>query len=494
MAQEIKKEAYLQLNDTPYLKPISETGVGFYNLDINTAVLTFQVSKLNTPLLVSDENAQCYAYFKSENGSVSGVLDLEYKDPMNGIVTITLPTDFLQAASGSKVTGQMYITVNKWTNTPTDKSDTVVLTEFTFTVKDALINSISGVTKLEYIRMFDKLKEEIQQRVYDIEQAIANGEDYVAEMKMTLESGKKELNDTVERSKTDVQSTTDQAITTVNTTRDNAVNTMETRSTDLISEAMIAKDEVLEAIDTGDFVGSSEFKVFSNDMNSKLETGIYNNLADAKNYIDSKEWQKYKLTNEDGTLKTLNVNNKLDELHALKPGQYYLSGVSGLPEGTSQIGIADMSWRQDGNIKCITYIPYNSSIQFIKRLNGSWSNWEQMNYKPIDTGWLPITWVNGAQQSITTDFTSSYRVLNENGIKRVYLRLSATNITNAEAFARVPSEITGGVDHYDIATTTIAKIPPKIVVSSDGTITSFKYTNDTWVSNSYLIIEMNWII
>src|SRR5699024_602515 len=118
MTNEIKKEAILKLQDEPYLKPISDTGVGFYNLDINTAVLTFQVSKSGRPLLISEENAHTYAYFKSDNGSVSGVLNLEYKDPLNAIVTITLTTDFMQASSGTKETGQMYITVNKWTSTP----------------------------------------------------------------------------------------------------------------------------------------------------------------------------------------------------------------------------------------------------------------------------------------------------------------------------------------------------------------------------------------
>ena len=31
--------------DEPYLKPISDEGIGFYNMDINTAVLTFQVRR-----------------------------------------------------------------------------------------------------------------------------------------------------------------------------------------------------------------------------------------------------------------------------------------------------------------------------------------------------------------------------------------------------------------------------------------------------------------
>ncbi|WP_426429050.1 BppU family phage baseplate upper protein [Staphylococcus equorum] len=135
--------------------------------------------------------------------------------------------------------------------------------------------------------------------------------------------------------------------------------------------------------------------------------------------LEDYDIQKYKLTNDDGTLRTLNVNNKIDELHALKPGQYYLSGVSGLPEGTSQIGIANVSWRQDGNIKCITYIPYNSSIQFIKRLNGVWSSWEQMNHKPITTGWLDIPLKNGV---IANTDKPQYKITKTNELTTISLR------------------------------------------------------------------------
>ncbi|MCM3071742.1 BppU family phage baseplate upper protein [Staphylococcus equorum] len=135
--------------------------------------------------------------------------------------------------------------------------------------------------------------------------------------------------------------------------------------------------------------------------------------------LENYDIQKYKLTNDDGTLRTLNVNNKIDELHALKPGQYYLSGVSGLPEGTSQIGIANVSWRQDGNIKCITYIPYNSSIQFIKRLNGVWSNWEQMNYKPTTTGWLDIPLKNGVTANADKP---QYKITKTNELITISLR------------------------------------------------------------------------
>ena len=39
------KEARITTVDEPYLKPISDEGIGFYNMDINTAVLTFQVRR-----------------------------------------------------------------------------------------------------------------------------------------------------------------------------------------------------------------------------------------------------------------------------------------------------------------------------------------------------------------------------------------------------------------------------------------------------------------
>src|SRR5699024_12838351 len=64
-------------------------------------------------------------------------------------------------------------------------------------VADALINKISSFTKIEYIRMFSQLKSKIEKDVQDIQDAIANGADYVAEMKTEREQGVKEINKTV---------------------------------------------------------------------------------------------------------------------------------------------------------------------------------------------------------------------------------------------------------------------------------------------------------
>ena len=493
MANEIKKEAILKLQDEPYLKPISDTGVGFYNLDINTAVLTFQISKSGSPLLISEENAHSYAYFKSDNGSVSGVLDLEYKDPLNGIVTITLPTDFLQASSGSKVTGQMYITVNKWTSTPNDKSDTAVLSEFTFTVKDALINSISGETKIEYIRMFDVLKQQIQKRVNDIEEAIANGEDYVTEMKTTLESGKKELNDTVDRSKTSVQTTAEQAINDVNTTRDNTINKITNLSEETSSYVKNTADTAIQNV-TG----------FSNEAISHVDTKleefdqtIANNGFLSPQILDEElgklEWQKYKLTNDNGNA---NVVTDLDmeniEEKITRPGYYWLSSVTNGPVNINGILLA-IHGASDSHKKFI-YTPHNSNRVFLKSKNGSvWTGWEEISNNQTDTGWVPIIIKNGYNKSTIPDFEPSYRVIGYSTHKKVYVRLGVTNLnTGKNVVATIPPEL-NPYKIYSLGVSTIAKIPPKVVVTG-GDIEFHPNTSDNYISTDYVIYQDEWII
>ena len=176
MTNGIDKKALFKLKSEPYLKPISDLGVGFYNLDENTAILRFQLSNEKGPLLVHENNLTAYAYFESSNGSVSDVIELEVEDSHKGIVTITLDSEFLHASTSTKVKGQVYIGVNNVDGNP-EYNEVAVFREFTFEVADALINKISSFTKIEYIRMFSQLKERIEQQVRDIEEAIANGAD-----------------------------------------------------------------------------------------------------------------------------------------------------------------------------------------------------------------------------------------------------------------------------------------------------------------------------
>ncbi|WP_278925346.1 BppU family phage baseplate upper protein [Staphylococcus auricularis] len=185
----INKIGEIEVKDDPYLNPISDVGIGFYNLDDQTAILRFHVTRDNAPLRISQYNAHTYVYLESENGASQIVEEVEYVDPLEGIVDVVIPVEFLQAASDSTVKGQIYIAVNDEMGENHLKSATATLSEFNFTVKNALINKIKSSTKIEYIKMFDDLKDRVNERTKRIDEALEKGEDYVTQVEDSTRKG-----------------------------------------------------------------------------------------------------------------------------------------------------------------------------------------------------------------------------------------------------------------------------------------------------------------
>lgn len=384
-SEEIKKTAVINMYDSPYDKAPLDRGVVFYNLDIATAVLEFHIKKDNFPLQISDKNVDTYVYLKGtdRNGNPYGrQLDVEYIDPYNGIVSLTVPNDYLQTVNNSTVTGQMYISLHRDNRVPETKSDTAVLNEFKFKVRDSLINSISGVTKIEYIRMFDKLKDEIQKRISDIEEAIANGEDYVAEMKTVLSDGTKLIKDTANKAVDTVNATSDNAINTVNTTKDSAVNTITS-----------ARDEVLNAINDNEVVRKTEMS----------------------GYFDEQDWQKYKLTEDNGNITTLSDTIDMNTLEQLdKTGFYYCSNLINTPDGRGKYGYINI-YNQGTTSGYAIYREYNSSDLYINMKYGSkWIGWKLLNpdyKKDLNLQRYKLTEENG--KSLTVDLKNDLKKLQD---------------------------------------------------------------------------------
>lgn len=499
MENGINKKGFFDLKVEPYLKPISDLGIGFYNLDENTATLRFQLSNNAGSLLISENNLSVYGYFESSNGSVSDVIELKITDELNGIAEITLDQDFLHASTSTKVTGQLYIGVRNVDGRP-DYNEVAVLGEFTFEVADALINKVSSFTKIEYIRMFSQLKSQIQKDVVDIQEAIKNGADYVAEMKTvksqaisqinkTVTEGKAYIDSVIDQAEKNIQDTSTSAISDVNTAKDNAISTMNDKVEESVSNVENVSNDAVVHVDDK-----------LNEFNQTITNNGFVKPDELNNKLSSLTWQKYKLTNDDGTLKTLNVNNKIDELHALKPGQYYLSGVPSLPDNLSQIGIVNVSHRQDGNIKCITYIPYNTNVQLIKRLNGAWSNWEYLNQKQTDTGWIPFQLINGALSNTayksTGDggFDCAYRTITNGSETKKLLRLNGSNLTHNSVIAQLPSNFCKNAQSFPIRVPTgTTWFGAFIVIRPSGEV-RFLINGDfsNWNETGYMYGEMTW--
>ena len=488
----ITKKGIFNIKVEPYLKPISDIGVGFYNLDENTATLRLNLYNTKGPLLIGENNVDIHAYFESSNGSVSGEIDVDIIDELNGIIEITLDKEFLQASTSTTVKGQLYIGIHNEDNKP-ELNQVAVLREFNFEVADALINKISSFTKIEYIRMFDKLKEQIQQRVHDIEEAIANGEDYVAEMKNTLANGKIELNNVVtdginninnlvNQYKQDVlnlKNTVETNINTLSVDTINQINTNVTNATDTVNGSM---NNAINHVDE---------KLL--EFNNLVEGNTFLTSQDLENRVNILEWQKVQLTNDDGTIKTINnlnfddIDNTLGNISQI----VYINASTNYIN--NQNGILTYMVVTPNN-KRIEYKPNGSNNIYVKvKADGQWSEWENILQTHTDTYWLPITLKNGYTKSNTPDYEPSYRIIDFGTYKRVFVRIGVINIQSGKnVVASIPSNLTP-VKHYGIGTSTIAKVPPKVVVGN-GDIEFYPYSNDNYLQTDYIIYEDNWII
>ncbi len=494
----IDKKALFKLKSEPYLKPISDLGVGFYNLDENTAILRFQLSNSKGPLLIHKNNLTAYAYFESSNSSASDVIELEIEDSMNGIVTITLDKEFLQASTSTSVKGQVYIGVNNVDGNP-EYNEVAVFREFNFEVKDALINKISSFTKIEYIRMFDQLKMRIEQKVKDIEEAIANGADYVAEMKSVLQKGVETLNTIVADGKEDIQSFITQAKTDLNKVADDATE-------DITTTANNAKSSVEDTASTAVNNINSKVTEATEHVDSKVDE--FNQTVEGNGFLspeildeqlESLDWQKYKLTDPKGhQIRVQDIDfNTVDE--TLSPGFYWVSGGTNGPVNTNGFLTLRQGTSSASYIKAI-FEPFNTNDVYVrtKNANSGWTEWQNLASKQTDTGWIPFSLINGAKTNTayTTEenpgFKCAYRIIKNGEETKRMVRINGSNLTHSQVIAQLPETFVKNAQAFPV------RVPASdysgYVVFKVGGEVSFVISGDRslWREDSYAYGECSW--
>nr|WP_275590520.1 BppU family phage baseplate upper protein [Mammaliicoccus sp. H-M33] len=476
----------------PYLKPISDLGVGFYNLDENTAILQFQLTNNSGPLMISDNNVKSYAYFESKNGSASDVIDLEIIDNYNGIVQITIPKDFLQASTDTKVTGQVYIGVNNVSSKP-EYNEVAVFREFNFEVKDALINKISSFTKIEYIRMFSQLKLKIEQQVVDIQEAIANGADYVAEMKSEREQGVKEINRTVTDGKAYIDNVVDQYKNEVATTKDDAIGEITTVSSNAKTSVNETADSVIKNINNISDDATEHIDGKVDEFNGLLETEGFVTSEELGNQLDELEWQKHKFTEDDGQPI---FYTSVDPL-TLPPGQYQISYMKNNPFKNNGSALYNVNVLKgtDKTKQVIAVLSYTGEV-YIKNVHkGVDLGWKQISNTQKDTGWISFSLINGSESNTAykeveeNGFDCAYRVINNKKI----LRLNGSNVTHGQVIAQLPFEFCKQTQTFPI---TIASDfnGAFIVIKPSGEVEFYIQGEKTsWGAENTIYGEVSWV-
>ncbi|NUI83542.1 BppU family phage baseplate upper protein [Staphylococcus borealis] len=373
----IYKNAKLIASDTPYLKPLSNEQIVFYNLDVNTAMLTFQLKKDKYPLQISKLNSDIDLYVESENGSRITLAVTEFVDPLNGIIRFIIDKDFLKAATDTWVKGQVRVKA-------VGRPDTVILNEFTFYVKDALINKIGADVKIRYIRQIDDLIEEAKTRITSamlgidkVESVQVNFDSFISQQKQDLE---KIVTDTEIRTNKLVDSAQKDINSAIQNMRDEA-DTIRQNLSDETSGAVTKPD--VETMLTG-YVTTSNFEEALNNKADKGEiapAGLPDNfnelvnqaVADRINELN----QNKPLFDDNGELYEIN-NPDLSTMDFVDTsGYFYAVGPLHTPDGNDTEGVLQILTY--GNYTKVIYSPNESNEIYLRskldRVGNNWTDW-----------------------------------------------------------------------------------------------------------------------
>lgn len=389
------KEARITTVDEPYLKPISDEGIGFYNMDINTAVLTFQVRREingeSYPLEISEANTEITAYFVSDNGSSTGRVEVEYVDPMQGIIRLTLDNDFLKASTDTSVTGQIYIKA-------VGRKDTVVLNEFRFHVADALINQIDADIKIRYIREIDDLVDLVKDRIETVSKELENVQEAENEFLNFVNTQKSEFVKQVTDLRNQMESfskhTEVELTDYLNTINDKVLEVNE--HLNAATEGVITEqnlEEHLIGYAKKEEVGTELSKKANEDEFKALSDGLDELIQNKVNEaIKNATGQQTALTEQDGSAIRLdNVDlstmNKID-----KTGFYYLYNPTNSPDPDNQSGYAIVISRSE-TYKKVLFMPYNRHRIYSRNMMGEttrWGSWYDATKGVVIPGSNPV--------------------------------------------------------------------------------------------------------
>lgn len=452
--EELQKVASIDLEEEAYLKPVSNRGIGFYNLDKNTAQFQFRVTKKDKPLLISDKNVKGYAFFKAQNGSeterasTSGVLELDFIDPMRGLVGVTVPPWFLKNVTNSTVLGELYLSLNDVGLN--GKDDTVVLGTFSFSVRDSLVNQIESDIKVSYIREFDEWRTEVESRFEELKNDIGNTQslidtvnqiatDSIAKINKAQADAISAITDALLSSTTSIDLERDEALRQIDAKRD-AVKTDYDLAADSFNKL---SDDKTQTFNNNVSSANQTIDDKVNAFNQTLANGGFTTSSDVDNKLATVNWQKYKLTNEDGS--RIRIDGAGADITTLNTGQYQTYNYVGMPANEGDMNAywnVDVTTGTDNVKQIIATLSYKNK-QFIKVIHkGQDLGWKLLTNDTIDTGWLDLPLINGVIP-YGSMYRPVYRLINENGLNKLYLKGAVKNIASKNvAIANLPTNIT----------------------------------------------------
>ena len=189
---------------------------------------------------------------------------------------------------------------------------------------------------------------------------------------------------------TEVQNTKTSAIDSIQSTQSQSesnINQTEQSAIDSINQTQAEAESNIGAIRDEMTTQASDLTALFNDSMDKLTSKQDTALAEVDsakqaaitaledfNNTDTTEWQKYKLTNDDGTVPFTKLENDEGLLHELRAGSYYVAETP-IDIASSTAGFITVEEKAGGSVRRIEFRPYDSNQLFIKRFYETWGDW-----------------------------------------------------------------------------------------------------------------------
>src|SRR5699024_7902190 len=392
-----------------------------------------------------------------------------------------------------KVTAQVYVTKQS------DEIETqAVVAEriFSFTIQESLAWKFDGETKLNYIIEFDELEEHLTERVLAIEKAIANGEDYVTQMKNALQEALTTIEakvNSVESTVGDLKSSTIKEVTKlkgnatedINTIANNAKSSVQDTASTAVNSINSKATEATEHVDA---------KV--TEFNQTVEDNSFLSPETLDEKLEGLEWQKYKLTESDGHRISV---GELDLLEA-GPGLYETWRAKNDPlNGDIGFYHVDVTEGKSGRKRIVATKPYSNRI-FVNSIHtdGEVKGWKEITNNQTDTGWIPFNTINGVKKD--ANFLSaeavkcSYRKVIANGVETCSIRINVKNFVNDIQIAQLPADFTSTMQTFYLrSSTNRAAISGYITPNGVVKLNIPDSERSTWTSEDYALGSAQWL-
>ena len=368
MVSNLDKNSIINMENTAKYQSRSKLNISFSTADRDSAVFVFNVTKGDKPLLLSTENVTGHIALKHNDGSF--VKDtLHFTEPdINGRFEYYIPNELLKREG--TVTMQVFISEKGNSNV------TVAERIVTFDIEKSIISQISAETKLQYIVEYDELQAIIANRITDIEDNMANAEDYVSQLKQAREKG---------------------------------LTDIEVAKTDSVKALNDLADKRLEEINNKVSEYSSRFdddKQYMDDKHQAFKESVMN--SEVVTQGESTKWQKYKLTEEDGN----RLSKKGLDLLNLDTGYYETwDAVNDPLDGDTGIYEVNVTTGSSGQ-KTIVAIQSYLNKTFINTIHtdDQDTGWKELISLPIDE---EVETKNSAEQRANETLTDANQYTNE---------------------------------------------------------------------------------